>query len=179
MTLKQANELCILAHKGQWRKPTTVVTAGWGCYKTGENFVHPNGNRIIWCNGDTFLVYEPYHTHPIAVAAMMNTEYRKVLALLHDVIEDTDYVLTDSWWKNICAPDMEVIEIPDELYIDLELLTKDPSLTYEQNIRRIKDSGRADAIAVKLADNCHNLSTGTEKQQQKYLGISLPILLGE
>jgi len=119
----------------------------------------------------------PYVTHVIAVANMMNTPYRKILAYLHDVIEDTDYELTDSWRKNLITPDGEVIEISDDLWIDLNLLTKDPDLTYEQNIRRIKDSGRADPIAVKIADNCDNLSTGTGKQKEKYLTISLPILL--
>ena len=121
----------------------------------------------------------PYVTHVIAVADMMSTPYRKMLAYLHDVIEDTDYELTDSWWKNLMAPDGDIIEISDDLWMDLNLLTKDPDLTYEQNISRIKDSGRADPIAVKVGDNCHNLSTGTDKQKEKYLTISLPILLEE
>jgi len=122
----------------------------------------------------------PYVTHVIAVADMMSTPYRKMLAYLHDVIEDADYELTTCMVTKKCyiiLPDVEQYEISEDLYIDLELLTKDPNLTYEQNIRRIKDSGRADPIAVKIADNCDNLSTGTDHQKEKYLTISLPILL--
>jgi len=122
----------------------------------------------------------PFVEHPIVVADMMDTPYRKMLAYLHDVIEDTYYELTTCMVTKKCyiiLPDVKQYEISEDLYIDLELLTKDPNLTYEQNIRRIKDSGRADPIAVKIGDNCHNLSTGTEKQQAKYLNISLPVLL--
>jgi len=180
MTLKQANELCILAHAGQWRRPTTVVTDGWDCYKTGEAFIHSNGKRINWCNGDTFLVYEPYHTHPQAVAAMMDTEHRKILALLHDVIEDTEYMLTSCCMgggQYIILPDKEQHEVSAELYLDLEALTKQPNQTYSQYLDNISRSS-GHVIAVKLADMFHNIScNSTQRQKDKYLK-AIPILLG-
>lgn len=193
ITLQQANELCILAHKDQWRRPEPAKgLAGLPnllitMLQRGEldGYEH-NGLRYSYINGDilTLMVQEPYIVHPIAVADMMDTEYRKILALLHDIIEDTHYDLYVSPKKTYYSIITDKAEYPQftiskDLYVDLGLLTKDPNLTYEQNIRRIKESGRADAIAVKIADNIHNLYTGTEKQQQKYLGISLPILLGE
>jgi len=36
---------------------------------------------------------KPYIQHPIAVAEMVSTEDEKVVALLHDVVEDTDITL--------------------------------------------------------------------------------------
>lgn len=131
-----------------------------------------------------YYIARPYHTHPQAVAAMMNTEYRKILGLTHDVVEDTGYELVSKNDENhylsyylVHPGDLPEYRISWDLFIDLGLLTKDQNLTYRENIRRIKDSGRADPIAVKIADNCDNLSTGTDKQKEKYLTISLPILL--
>jgi len=184
-TPEQAKELCIKAHAGQYRRATIVNTDSWDCYKLKQEQVMPNGDLVQYIHGDQFRVQQPFHAHPIAVADMMSTPYRKMLAYLHDVIEDTPYTLEMVPLMNGSKYYIESenehghIEISEDLYTDLGLLTKDPNLTYEQNIRRIKDSGRADPIAVKIADNTHSLSTATPKQQQKYLDISLPILLGE
>lgn len=176
ITLQEAENLCILAHKGQYRKPVHLgmneaIKAkenGWKTYNIGCEFV---GEK-------------PYSSHPIAVADMMSTEYRKILALLHDVIEDTDYELTTGldgeaylsyYISHTEHPDQ--YEISEALHIDLGLITKDQDLTYRENIQRIADSGRKDLIAVKIGDNAHNLSTGSSVQQEKYLTVSLPILL--
>jgi len=195
-TPEQAKALCIEAHKGQWRRPT-ILLHGPGTLITDrvmsimmysevtEPAILPNGNKLTYCRYyKQWNLYEPYHTHPCRVSEMMNTPYRKMLAYLHDVSEDCDYELITgfdgegylSYYIAHKEHPMQY-EISQNFYIDLGLLTKDPNLTYKQNIRRIKDSGRADPIAVKIADNCDNLSTGTDKQKKKYLTISLPILL--
>jgi len=183
-TPEQAKALCVEAHKGQYRRPVAVVTDLWDCYKTVTASIMPNGDKIIYVIGNRFDVCRPYSSHPIAIADMMNTPYRKMLAYLHDVIEDCDYKLVrgldGEGYLNYYIAHVEHpirYEISWNLFRDLDLLTKDPDLTYEQNIRRIKDSGRADAIAVKIADTCDNLSTATDKQKEKYLTIPLPILL--
>jgi len=192
ITLQQANELCTLAHENQWRRPRGMNKTDRILFSDKLDSLSEeddydvdvytiNHHRFSWSEGaEEWFMEEPYHTHPQAVAAMMNTEYRKILALLHDVIEDTAYELTNCMVTKKCyivMPDKEQYAISHDLYIDLELLTKDPNLTYRENIRRIKDSGRADPIAVKIADNCNNLSTGTDKQKERYLTVSLPILL--
>lgn len=37
----------------------------------------------------------PYHTHPMAVADMMETPIEKIVALLHDVVEDTGITIEE------------------------------------------------------------------------------------
>lgn len=91
----------------------------------------------------------PYIEHPKAVAELLDdpteSEYRA--ALLHDVVEDTDYELADLLRIGF-SPATVVI-------VDLVSRRKDES--YFDFIRRTRDSGNASAIKVKLADIAHNL----------------------
>jgi (p)ppGpp synthase/HD superfamily hydrolase len=86
----------------------------------------------------------PYFLHPIKVAnnILNATENEYLAALLHDVVEDTDYTVSDiaEGWNT------EVADI-------VALLTKDDSLSYEDNISRIIDSGNVSAMRVKYSDN--------------------------
>jgi (p)ppGpp synthase/HD superfamily hydrolase len=86
----------------------------------------------------------PYFLHPIKVANNIPnvTENEYLAALLHDVVEDTDYTVSDiaEGWNT------EVADI-------VALLTKDNSLSYEDNISRIIDSGNVSAMRVKYSDN--------------------------
>jgi len=132
---------------------------------------------------ECWLVARPYVSHPIAVAALMNTEHRKVIALLHDVDEDTDFKLvwnelfTDKTFFGRAEPELEMYPITEREYNDLKLMTKQPGDTYTTYMKRIADSGNDDVIAVKLADNFHNLSCDpTTKQKDKYLAHA-PMLL--
>lgn len=118
----------------------------------------------------------PYHTHPFAVADLLNTDEEKILAYLHDVVEDTEYQLSDSWWKNLVTPECDVIKIPDHLWHDLQLLTKQPDQTYYAYIQTIADSGRLPVIKCKLVDMFHNMQTASPKQLAKY-NKHLPLLL--
>lgn len=97
-----------------------------------------------------------YFTHPLSVAeqVMQIPFHRKRVnditvkaALLHDVVEDTQY-------------DIDYIrkEFGHYTAIAVELLTKDENLSYQENINRIIDSGNFDAMAVKWADNYVNMS---------------------
>jgi (p)ppGpp synthase/HD superfamily hydrolase len=91
----------------------------------------------------------PYFLHPIKVAnnILNATENEYLAALLHDVVEDTDYTVSDiaEGWNT------EVADI-------VALLTKDNSLSYEDNISRIIDSGNVSAMLVKYSDNLVNQS---------------------
>ena len=86
----------------------------------------------------------PYITHPLHVAESMETEDECVVALLHDVLEDTD----------ITIEDLTRIGISDRQIAALKLLCHDDSVPYLEYVQAI----RGDQIArkVKLADLHHN-----------------------
>ena len=182
ITLEQAIKLATEAHKGQWRKPTTVTSDKWDCHKQQTEFIHKNSNKIVWCNGNTFLEYEPYITHPLAVMNMMDTDEEKIVAVLHDVFEMSEYVLTDadkgSW---VHLPNtLEKVKlnsqwIPNRIVGALDYLTKDKVSSYENYIEYITQNKIA--TKVKIADIVHNLSCSpSDHAKQKYLK-AIPVLL--
>ncbi len=86
----------------------------------------------------------PYVFHPFHLAEQMTDEYTTVTALLHDVVEDTDYTLND----------LKEMGYPDEVITALSLLTHDDSSEYMEYVKRLKNNPIA--RAVKLADLKHN-----------------------
>lgn len=86
----------------------------------------------------------PYVYHPFHVAEQMTTEEATVVALLHDVVEDTDYTLQD-------IADMG---FPKPVCDALALLTHDDAEPYLDYVARLKNDPIA--RAVKLADLRHN-----------------------
>lgn len=86
----------------------------------------------------------PYVFHPIHLAEQMNDELTTVCALLHDVVEDTDYTFEDL--RNMGYPP-RVIEV-------LTLLTHEKGVPYMDYVRQIA----RDPVAtqVKIADLKHN-----------------------
>ena len=86
----------------------------------------------------------PYVFHPFHLAEQMKDEVTCTVALLHDVVEDTDYTLED-----LRAMGFEAAVIDA-----LTLLTHDPKEPYMDYVARIKDNPVAKA--VKLADLKHN-----------------------
>ncbi len=107
----------------------------------------------------------PYVFHPFHLAEQMETEETTIVALLHDVVEDTDYTFEDLAKEGFSS---SVIEA-------LKLLTHDEKVKYEDYVEALKDNPIAKA--VKLADLRHNsdlsrLDEVTEKdlkRRQKYL----------
>ena len=95
----------------------------------------------------------PYSSHPRMVAALgrrffgpkFSADAVKV-ALLHDVLEDTPYTEHDLAQKGF---NKNVIEA-------VKLLTKDKSLSYADNIRKIINSKNPLAMMVKYCDNYMN-----------------------
>ena len=86
----------------------------------------------------------PYVYHPFHVAEQMETEETVAVALLHDVIEDTDYALED----------LKVMGFPDSVTEVLALMTHDDSVPYLDYVVKLRDNPIA--RAVKLADLRHN-----------------------
>ena len=86
----------------------------------------------------------PYFAHPLHVAEQMTTEDSTVAALLHDVVEDTDFTLDD----------LARLGFKKEVLDALALLTHDPDVPYLEYVAKLK-SNRI-AREVKLADLRHN-----------------------
>lgn len=86
----------------------------------------------------------PYIYHPIHVAEQMDTENECIIALLHDVVEDTN--VTFKQLEEVFSK--EIIDI-------LKLLTKEENIEYDEYIKRIKNNSIA--CKVKIADLTHNL----------------------
>ena len=86
----------------------------------------------------------PYVFHPFHLAEKMQDETTTVVALLHDVVEDTDYTLQD----------LTDMGFSKEVTDALALLTHDKDVPYMDYVAAVKDN--AVAKAVKLADLQHN-----------------------
>lgn len=86
----------------------------------------------------------PYVFHPFHLAEQMKDELTVTLALLHDVVEDSDCTFED----------LQKLGFPDEVLEPLRLLTHDPAVPYFEYIEAIKSDPAA--VAVKLADLMHN-----------------------
>lgn len=89
----------------------------------------------------------PYVTHPLHLAEQMPDETTTVVALLHDVVEDSDYTM-----DNIIAAGF-----PKVVTDTLALLTHDKSVPYMEYVAALKDNSIA--RLVKLADLEHNSDT--------------------
>jgi (p)ppGpp synthase/HD superfamily hydrolase len=92
---------------------------------------------------------EEYWKHPVSVMQRLGDapDSYKLAALLHDVIEDTEYT----------ADDLQQLGYSAEVVRAVELLTKSGDGSYLDEIRKLRDSGNPIAIAVKIADNLDNL----------------------
>ena len=98
----------------------------------------------------------PYVFHPFHLAEQMEDEITTAIALLHDVVEDTDYTLKEIRSKGF----------PDEVIDALALLTHDPAVPYMEYVSAIKKN--PNAKVVKLADLYHNSDlTRLEKIDKK------------
>ena len=86
----------------------------------------------------------PYVFHPIHLAEKMEDELTTVVALLHDVVEDTAYTFDD----------LRELGFPEAVVSMLMLLTHDADTPYLDYVARLKDHPAAKA--VKLADLQHN-----------------------
>ena len=86
----------------------------------------------------------PYVFHPFHLAEQMPDEKTTVVALLHDVIEDTDYTLDD----------LKNMGFLDDILSAIALMTHDDGVPYMEYIALIKKNPIAKM--VKLADLRHN-----------------------
>lgn len=114
----------------------------------------------------------PYILHPVFVAEQMDTEKATIVALLHDVIEDTSITLDDLRDKGYS----------DEIIVAIDALTRRTGETYSAYIERLSNNKLA--RRVKIADLRHNLqpervamfgNTSLVKRYQKALRMLIAI----
>ena len=86
----------------------------------------------------------PYVFHPFHLAEQMPDEDTTIVALLHDVIEDTPYTLDD----------LRAMGFNEQVLDALALMTHDKRIPYMDYVAKIK--GNKIARTVKLADLKHN-----------------------
>ncbi|MBE6750321.1 MAG: bifunctional (p)ppGpp synthetase/guanosine-3',5'-bis(diphosphate) 3'-pyrophosphohydrolase [Ruminococcaceae bacterium] len=86
----------------------------------------------------------PYVFHPFHLAEQMETEDTVIVALLHDLVEDTEYTIEDLTEMGFSKAVTDAIA----------LMTHADGVDYMSYVRAIKDNPLAKA--VKLADLKHN-----------------------
>jgi (p)ppGpp synthase/HD superfamily hydrolase len=86
----------------------------------------------------------PYVFHPIHLAEQMKDENTTIVALLHDVVEDTGYTLEDLTAMGFSHCVIEAIR----------LMTHEAGVPYMDYVAKIKENPIAKA--VKLVDLAHN-----------------------
>ncbi|MGB4984738.1 MAG: HD domain-containing protein [Erysipelotrichaceae bacterium] len=85
-----------------------------------------------------------YINHPVSVASFVDSDDEKVVALLHDVVEDTDINLND----------LQELGIPRYLVEAIDCMTRRSNEERMAYLLRVK--GNAIAKKVKIADLKHN-----------------------
>ena len=88
----------------------------------------------------------PYVLHPLRLMFSVDSEEEKIAALLHDVVEDTDWELAG----------LKAEGFSQEVIDAIDCLTHQEGVDYEVYINKI--AGNALARAVKLADLRDNMN---------------------
>lgn len=96
-----------------------------------------------------------YIQHPIYVASLVNTEEQKAVALLHDVIEDSEITKEDLIHAGISTNVVEAVNT----------LTKVRGESYINYLKKVKSNNLA--RVVKLADLQHNSDLTRIKKPNK------------
>lgn len=89
----------------------------------------------------------PYMLHLVYVYKHVNTEEEKVIALLHDVVED----------KEVSGDDLLEIGFPKKIVDDVLVLTRIKPTSYDEYIENILKNATKDALNVKAADLENNI----------------------
>lgn len=87
---------------------------------------------------------EPYINHPLKVASAFEDDTRYIIAMLHDVVEDSDIAISD----------LINYGFPSNITDALEAITKRGE-SYEEYLKKVKSN--ALATQVKLEDLRHNM----------------------
>lgn len=89
----------------------------------------------------------PYMLHLLYVYRHVSTIHEKVVALLHDTIED----------KDVSKDDLIEVGFPEKIVEDVILLTRVKPMDYNDYIERLIKNGSREALDVKLVDLENNM----------------------
>lgn len=87
----------------------------------------------------------PYILHPQAVATALDSTENKIVAYLHDVVEDTEITLED----------LKEMGFTYRIVNSIRILTKSKDISYEDYLKSVKKD--SNAWRVKMADIKHNM----------------------
>lgn len=99
-------------------------------------------------NGDNYII------HPVRVSQEVKTDQQRIIALLHDTIEDTNTTLEEI-----------ALHFGKEVAIAVDCLTHRKGESYKDYIERVKQN--PDAVKVKMADICDNLTSAPSENAIK------------
>jgi (p)ppGpp synthase/HD superfamily hydrolase len=101
-----------------------------------------------WHRGQRYpsLTGEPFILHPLRVMLQVDSDVARIVAVLHDVLEDTAYSVVD----------LRRAGYSDSVIVALDCLTRRDGEAYEPYIERIAENTLAQQ--VKLADLTDNLA---------------------
>ncbi len=115
---------------------------------------------------------KPYIEHPLRVMNNLKTTEEKIVGVLHDVVEDSDFTLLQ----------LKELGFPEEIINAIDAITKRPKEDYQVYLQRVISNPLA--VKVKIADmkdnmNINRISNPTEKDYQrlKKYQANLPKLL--
>ena len=94
--------------------------------------------------GQKYKAGKDYINHPMTVAAMVNEDNEKIVAYLHDVVEDT----------NVTLADLKEVGFDNDVIEAIDAITKRDGENYDDYIYRV--SNNKIAKQVKIADMTHN-----------------------
>ncbi|MCQ2083280.1 MAG: RelA/SpoT family protein [Bacteroidaceae bacterium] len=144
------------------RKKTDIITKAF-------NFARKAHNGIRRHSG------EPYIMHPLAVAQIVCSEMGLgstsiCSALLHDVVEDTDYTIEDI--KNVFGP--KIAQIVDGLTKIAGGIFGEKASAQAENFKKLLLTMNDDirVILIKIADRLHNMRTLDSMQPRKQYKIA-------
>ena len=102
----------------------------------------------------------PYILHPLRVMLRLGSDIEMMVAVLHDVLEDTQYTLLD----------LQQAGYPGEVLEALGCLTRRENETYQESIQRIKTNPLARKVKIAdLEDNMdmRRISAPQEKDMER------------
>lgn len=112
---------------------------------------------------------DPYEKHLERVAAFVFSDAAKIVAWLHDILEDTPLI----------AADLRQAGIPQALVASVIILTRRSDETYAQYIERVANSNDRLALEVKLADLHDHLRPNCPERLRPRYERAVRFLTGE
>lgn len=101
-----------------------------------------------------------YYLHPKTVASMCETEDEKIVAYLHDVVEETKYTIED----------IKKLGFNKKVIEGIKYMTHDKSTSYDDYIKKIKTCDLARKVKINDLKNNMDLSRlkeVTEKDKER------------